>query len=313
MSGPRRPLAGCMVGLSISECEDNESRGFPPSQINRLTTQIVSSLFGQGVGVVFGHDWREDGVMQAVYAIARDMQSAGAGHDGPPLLYNLLPWPDAPMLPATQREQLSSTLLVERAGLPDELRDYADTPAAVAARLPDYGYLRARALTHLRRRLEERTDARICIGGRRLGGQGRFPGIIEEALLTVTARKPLYLIGLLGGAAAQVIHALEGAPMPEDFCARAAGADVYQTTAGRLERSPDPHGDRDPSRDRVWATFREASVDGLCAHNGLTVAQNRELFHTPSIDHAMRLVLAGLARIHRGPHLPPGEARFTSD
>ena len=63
MSSPRRPLAGCVVGLSISESEDSTGCGFPPGQINRVTVQMVASLFGQGVGVVFGHDWREDGVI----------------------------------------------------------------------------------------------------------------------------------------------------------------------------------------------------------------------------------------------------------
>jgi hypothetical protein len=69
-----RPLAGCIVNLSISESDDSAERGFPSWQVNRVTLQIVAALFGQGASVVFGHDWREDGVMQAVYGFARQVQ-----------------------------------------------------------------------------------------------------------------------------------------------------------------------------------------------------------------------------------------------
>lgn len=297
MNVAQRPLAGFMVGLSISESEDSETRGFPPSQVNRVTVQVVSSLFGQGVGVVFGHDWRDDGVMQAVYAIAREMQPTDAGNTNRPL-QNLLPWPDEPMLSDQERGQLSSTLLVERAGLPDGLREHLNATPPAAEELPDYRYLRARALTHMRRRLEDRIQARMCIGGRSVGGQGRFPGVIEEALMTFAAGKPLYLVGLLGGATRQVINALEGAPMPETFC-QGSAAEVYESTAMRLENTPDPHGDRMTSRTRVWATFAEAGVPRLSDHNGLTPVENRSLFHTPSLDDAVRLVLVGLARLRQ--------------
>jgi len=298
MSAPRRPLAGCKVGLSISESEDSETLGFPLLQVNRVTVQMVSALFGQGVAVVFGHDWREDGVMQAVHAFAREMQPSAASEDGlQPLLQNLLPWPDEPMLPDKEREQLSSALLVERAGLPGELREFAGASPAAAIRLPDYRYLRARGLTHMRRRLEERTHARICVGGRRIGGQGRFPGVIEEALMTSAARKPLYLVGLLGGAARQIIGAVEGEAMPDDFCARSTGADVYPSAATRLERSRETSADRETSRERVWEAFRQIGVKGLADNNGLTIGENDDLLHTPSLDHAAKLILVGLSRV----------------
>ena len=81
MSAPDRPLRGCAVGLSISESDDSVTRGFPTEQVNRCTVQVVSALFGQGVAVVFGHDWRDDGVMEAVHAFARQMQPAAPGRD----------------------------------------------------------------------------------------------------------------------------------------------------------------------------------------------------------------------------------------
>src|SRR5829696_7198932 len=159
VSTPRRALGGRFVGLSISESDDSLQRGFPSWQVNRATLQVVAALFGQGAGVVFGHDWREDGVMEAVHGFARQMQppdppapdDTGAGE---PLLRNLLPWPDTPRLSRDDLEQLATTLRVERAGLPGELRAYETD--VIPRNSSAYAYLRARGLTHLRHRLGER-------------------------------------------------------------------------------------------------------------------------------------------------------------
>src|SRR3989442_576262 len=104
MNGIQRPLVGTVVNLSISESEESTERGFPAWQVNRVTLQVVAALFGQGVGVILGHDWREDGVMEAVHGFARQMQppvsisADEADAIGQPLLRNLLPWPDEPRL-----------------------------------------------------------------------------------------------------------------------------------------------------------------------------------------------------------------------
>ena len=74
MNPMRRPLSGCVVNLSISESDDSLGRGFPGWQVNRVSLQVVVALFGQGVGVVFGHDWREDGVMEVVRVLSGSLR-----------------------------------------------------------------------------------------------------------------------------------------------------------------------------------------------------------------------------------------------
>jgi hypothetical protein len=130
----QRPLVGSVVNLSISESEDSAERGFPAWQVNRVTLQVVAALFGQGVGVIFGHDWGEDGVMESVHGFARQMQSPvpispnEAEAIGQPLLRNLLPWPDEPRLPQEDLERLASTLRVEKADYLTSLRLMTNGP-----------------------------------------------------------------------------------------------------------------------------------------------------------------------------------------
>jgi hypothetical protein len=299
-----RSLAGLSVGLSISESDDSAQRGFPKWQVNRVTLQITAALLGQGARVVFGHDWREDGVMEAVFGLARQMQPPDpispeeAERAGQPLLVNLLPWPDRPTLSKDEQAQLASTLRVEQAGLPHELLDFAARVSGPAEGLSDYTYLRARALTHLRHRLDEFSDARFCLGGRRGGSQGRFPGVIEEAFLSVEKKRPLYLAGLLGGATHQVIEAIERQSMPEDFCQPMQMRELFAGPPWpENDRATLPDREADPKR--VWMTFGEEGIKGLAEQNGLNEEENLELFHTPVLDRAIQLVLTGLGRLKR--------------
>ena len=57
-------------------------------------------------------------------------------------------------------------------------------------------------LTRLRHCLTVMLDpgCRVCLGGPTEGYQGREPGVMEEARLALTYRKPLYLMGGFGGA-----------------------------------------------------------------------------------------------------------------
>lgn len=302
MSALQRPLRGCVVNISVSESDNSAEHGFPGWQVNRVTVQVVAALLGQGVSIVFGHDWREDGVMEAIHGFARQMQPPdplspeGADIAGQPLLLNLLPWPDIPMLPTRDLERLNSTLRVEPAGLPTELRVFDDQAKQADPNSPLYRYVRARGLTFLRHRLDEVCHARLCVGGRRAGSAGRYPGIVEEALFALTSNKPLYLAGLLGGAAAQVVDAIEGKQMPDDFCRPGLTSALYNEPPVE-EVQPTTRDDRIIDRDAVWRTFRTAGLREIARTNRLTIAQNEELLHTPVLDRVINLVLTGLSLI----------------
>jgi hypothetical protein len=67
----------------------------------------------------------------------------------------------------------------------------------------------AEALTGLREFMAHSTDARIVIGGKREGFQGRLPGIFEETIISLKRCQPLYLAGGFGGATLDVISILK--------------------------------------------------------------------------------------------------------
>jgi hypothetical protein len=264
--------------------------------VTRIILQFVTALAGQGAGVAFGHDWRDDGVMEAVHGFVR--QTAGPmpvpkeGHRHA-LLVNLVPWPERPALTEEERKRLSDILEVVEAGLPVGLKDF-DEKFRRGGPDKELLYLRARGLTHLRHRLGRISDARVCMGGPE-GALGRYPGIVEEAYLAVTDGVPLYISSLLGGVALQLVDALHGRAMPKDFGRKARASGLY--THPPL---PEPEARKDDvafNPERVWELFVKLGPKGLAEMNRLTWDEHDELMHTCSAERAIALVLAGVSRL----------------
>ena len=68
------------VGISASPCADAERIGYDNRQINRIVIRVAQFFLNRDMRVIFGHDWREDGVMRAVAEFA---SKVAAGANGP--------------------------------------------------------------------------------------------------------------------------------------------------------------------------------------------------------------------------------------
>jgi hypothetical protein len=297
------PLTGLRVGISISESDDLAAHGFTPSGMNRLTVRFNDALLGEGATLAFGHDWREAGIMDAICSAA--LSSFGVPQpDAPrPLILNLIPWPDKTRVEEEILVRLNGILGIREAGLPDDLKGFerrADEDPELKL------YLRSRGLTHLRRQLTVRSRARVCIGGKEHRFQGRYPGILEEALLTLREGQAVYFVGLLGGAAEQIGRAvLYGQERPPSF-----GEAPFHATDGcpplaeiyrKMDRSPsgNPLADTNLDLEGAWRELQSIGAENLSKANGLYPQENRRLLESPHEEEAISLVLRGLRRLGR--------------
>ena len=124
-------------------------------------------------------------------------------------------------------------------------------------------------LTAMREFQRSCTDARVLLGGQVANYKGRMPGVAEEALVSLRARQPVFLIGGFGG------------------CAR----DVAETL-GLVERWAGSRTGWPGRRDFKGWTDRDLN-------NGLSPEENRELARTPFIGQAIILVLRGVHRLRK--------------
>ncbi|MNG01693.1 hypothetical protein D3C84_846860 [compost metagenome] len=111
------------------------------------------------------------------------------------------------------------------------------------------------------------SDARIVVGGRVEGYKGTMPGVAEEALLSLRAGKPIFLVGGFGG------------------CAR----DIAETL-GLIQ--PRPTSNPGWTNRSEFAAFTTADLN-----NGLTDEENATLAYTPHVDQAITLILRGMMQL----------------
>ncbi|MDQ1538348.1 MAG: hypothetical protein QOE58_2741 [Actinomycetota bacterium] len=272
-----QPLKDRLVGLSGSPSPDLSLLGLTALHLDHAFVELARQLLAAGARLAYGGDLRREGFTDRLL----DLLATYSQHDRPARerVSDYLAWPLAAEAPAGQLGRLRTLATLV------ELQD----PGAPGSEVPpelDRELRFATSLTQMRQRMTADLDARIMIAGRVTGFKGRYPGMLEEALLAVRAGLPTYLIGGFGGCTAQIIDLVQGR-RPADY-----GTEAWQQTDpgyGRLL----PFLDVD--EDEVATTFEQTGPDGL--HNGLSTQENLVLFEASDIDDIIALVLRGLGRL----------------
>jgi hypothetical protein len=139
--------------------------------------------------------------------------------------------------------------------------------------------------------------ARIALGGQLAGFGGVLPGVVEECLLTLRARKPLYLVGAFGGAARAVADLLRGEPRADLTSERfAATARKGWTSLVEEYEHAGAHHLRPEQAVEELGQLGSAGLASALA-NGLSDAENTELLATTDAHRAVRLVIHGLHQV----------------
>jgi hypothetical protein len=199
-NAPRR-LNGLVVGISISESDDLRDWGYTPADVNRSMVRMSEALLAAGARLIFGHDWRPDGIMDAICRLAIRYQPRDELSSREPLIQSVLAWPDQSSMEPTLRTELEQRGVLRVEMLPAPKGEW-QSPLDPTAK--------ALALAEMRKELARRSHARICLGGRD-GRQsdrpvkGFYAGVVEEAYRSVRAGQPVYFGSFLGGVCAAVV------------------------------------------------------------------------------------------------------------
>ena len=252
------------VGISVSPSVEATRLGYDDRQISRIVVRMAQYFLDRDMRVIFGHDWRDDGVMRAVADFAgvvagrvttveereRRLRVDEPAKVSEERMLNVVP---------AGRESLSGAALeaeresggVLRVIPVTEVRSHVAERARSAMRVSSEEGRDAREarLTELRHWMTLLLDpgCRVCFGGKTEGFQGKEPGVMEEARLALEYRKPLYLMGGFGGAT------------------RLFGVEPKQGGMG------------------YWDTA-----------NGLTKGEKCKLFETTDVERAIRLISRGI-------------------
>lgn len=222
-------LKGRLVGISVGDAPDRARLGFPQREIDRALLSTCTVLVREGAEIAYAGHLASAGY---TFKIFRHLAGAYAGSRETPFRHFI---PE----PVARAASYASLLTVLSEGRGVVRTEIACGDAFVLAR-PSGGGIRlgdgvvtndnelsdwfaavpnrsaAEGFSAVRRLMSERVDARVIMGGK-MGVlsdpgdayQGAMPGIIEEAITTLEADKPLVVLGAFGGAARDVAIALE--------------------------------------------------------------------------------------------------------
>lgn len=177
------------------------------------------------------------------------------------------------------------------------------------------------SLFRMRVRMVQESNALVVIGGKggtAEGGSkdravrmpwGRFPGVAEEVMLALAFNKPVYIVGLAGGAAEAVGNLMGLARTQSDMenWLPDPTEDDYKTFSNQLRGESNkfeiPQVSRLPKTMRELREYLRGKTPGTskCAPNGLSLDENIELFNysdDKNIDGCINLVMEGITRLN---------------
>lgn len=269
----QEPLSQKAVTISISESADMMARGLGVEHLRDAMAEVARHLLAMGARLVYGGDLRSHGFTELLFElVATHRRDADVG-DARPAIVSYLSWPIHSVKSAQEIRALTKDLtgLVELHCLDQEGVETA--PDAISpgmkTQLPTSEEW-ARSLTSMRRALTDASDARILLGGKISGYKGRMPGIAEEALCSLNAGQPVYLLGGFGGCARDIAEELR-------LVEHRSSRPIHWT-----------------GRDQFF------NFDSSALRNGLNAYENMTLARTVHIDEAVALILRGMLRLFGG-------------
>lgn len=221
---PRGALKGKRVALSVSSSADLERLGLTEEHCKLVVAEISRAIMLAGGSVMYGGNLDSDGYTWIIFEEAQRFGGEGI------MFEDVLAESEYSKETIEHLEQVERKFaefgrlkLISSSGKTVKIEDSHDPKRRATA--PE-------SLTAMRRYITDHTDARVIVGGKLKGFQGRFPGVIEEAELSVHSGQPVLASGGYGGASAAIARLMR----PSDFTGWAPKGDFPQGSGDRKTR-----------------------------------------------------------------------------
>lgn len=281
-------LKNKQIAISISESEDIVSFGGGDALLRDITIEISRHILIAGAKLVYGGDLRSQGFTELFKDLSCQYGQLEKSDNTTKYFTNYFAWPISLNLTESQKAEFKfcrvNTEIVEAPSecLPNKTHEF------LRPTTPENNYLWAKSLTKMREQMESNVHARILLGGRISGFKGKYPGIIEEFIISKNHNHPIFLLGGFGGASKVIVDIIEG----ED------GSNLKKQTQKDCSYKEliEYYNSQDRTNpidyDEIIALIKEDGIMGL--NNGLDEYENKILFHSTNVLEIVAIVLKGL-------------------
>jgi len=287
-------LKGMKIGISASPIDDPKmlkNLGQREDHLTSLSSSITMYILSLGSTLAYGGDFRKNSFAVPILEEAKIIKERLNLEGNVVFEYVSWPyyeWPDH----STEAQKWcgnSDVMTIIWCKKPATLkkRKFEDIITLDSDRLAW-----SASLTEMRKQMINDSNCRICMGGKCNGYKGHIPGVLEEIMIALDLKKPLFILGGFGGITSAVADALCGgcpAALSQKYHMKIENYDQIKEYA---------------NYEKILNRLNETCIDGNnilaefdCLRNGLTEEENRVLFTTPYADEAIQLILKGLSII----------------
>lgn len=273
------------IGISISGApeEDMGRLGQDSNNLKCLSKILAQKIIRSESIVVYGGDLRPNGFTQFLFEEAR-IAKFNRTDDEKILVENFISWP-AQQLENEEIKKWSA----EHIGICKFIRCTAPQYVNSITKSALDEYIWGRCLTDMREKMIDECDIRICAGGKIINYKGCMPGILEEVLIAVEKRKPVYLLGGFGGITERICRYILTGKLPEELTQKwqINNCDEYSKLIKKYT---------DHSIFIDYSRIESVSMESL--NNGLSEEENKRLFTTPFLEEIIYLISRGLRNLY---------------
>lgn len=289
-------LKGQRVGISISDVSNDEfiDNHLPASQSVRLAQDLARHLLARSCTLIYGGDLRKDGFTEFILgeAIAlKNRLNIEEIH-----VENVLAWPiyKADKEIIAWRSKYRAVMKTVENVVPDDIAGDVDRDNYLVPSTPQNKYYWSRCLTEMRLNSIDSSHARIYAGGKLFGYNGKMPGVLEEILIAIDKKKPIFLLGAFGGVVGEVCKVLRGDSYPASLTeawqvTHNAGYFDLQTIARAQGMQAD--------YDQMKTVLTGLDMPTLYKNAGLDEENYLQLMESPFVDECVHLIMQGLKNI----------------
>jgi hypothetical protein len=277
------------IGISISESDNLQELGYGVAHLKDAMIEVARYILALGGKVAYGGDMRQGGFTELMFDL---LASYKADKSLAPYerFYNYLAFPLSLNLTPEKEAELKLNVSFKKIPPPNDVV-ISNKKEFLKHDTTENLYVWARCLTEMREEMESECDARIFIGGRTKGFKGKCSGILEELLIALQHKHPVYLVGAFGGITKDAIDALNNIQV-NSF------TDEYYIESKEYEDFFALYNSRQPNNlidyKQYFTTLQKLNFKGLSELNRLTETENKRLAFTPHISEIVYLILKGL-------------------
>ena len=206
-------FTGQNIAISISDSPEIDALGFSFEHQKNLIVEITRALVIHGSTLIYGGDLRNNGYTRLFSELVYQYRPS----DEVDKLFfkNFFSFPIYLKLEESDElDFIKNGVEPIKVSPPKSLK--IDNTKHYDPDTKENLFIWSESLSKMRDEMSSITNARIFTGGSMSNFKGKYPGLLEEALLSLKNDIPVYFIGIFGGVTQRIIDALNG-ETPEEL------------------------------------------------------------------------------------------------